>query len=153
MPEFELNTYFEQTRRDPAFARLAERVQAGLRQPVNVYDLAEPQKAWLGMALAAAAGRRPCFLVPDELRARSLASDLRALTDRPVLVFRPRELNLTDAEAVSHEGEMQRLAILAAWQAGEDVALIVTAAAAIQKIMPQHHFAQSLLQIAVGDKS
>jgi hypothetical protein len=49
----------------------------------------------------------------DELRARSAAADIQALTGKTVCIFRPREINLEDADAVSREQERQRLSILA----------------------------------------
>lgn len=93
---------------------------------------------------------RPCFLVADELRARTLAADLKALTGDAVLVFRPRELNLTDAEAVSHEMEHRRLAMLSQLLSGDFGALIVPAAAAIQKLMPQADFTRATLRLQTG---
>lgn len=151
------------TATDGAFRRLQDLYVSGPSGHVNVNGPSDTQKAWLAMALAATDRRRPCLLVPDELRARALATDLKALTDRPVLIFRPRELNLTDAEAASRELDMRRLSILArlvstpAEEAGDAAqsgfgAVIITAAAALQKLMPRSIFRQHLIRLAVGQQ-
>lgn len=152
MPESAMNIILKQTLRDPAFSHLAALQQRGLSDPVVVNGLTDTQKGWLALALLAGSKQRPCLLVPDELRARTLAAELKAWTNEPVLVFRPRELNLTDAEAVSRESEQKRLAILARLLTGGYSALIVTAAAAVQKIMPRQRFSQLLLRLKVGQR-
>jgi hypothetical protein len=129
-----LAALFSRSSQDPEYARLAALLSSGLDRPVNVFSLTDPQKAWLilGLAQNGSLGRtrgnifRPCILVPDELRARSLATDLKALSDKPVLVYRSREMNLTDSEAASREFEMQRLSILTRWLASDDVIMIVS---------------------------
>lgn len=142
----------ESCRRDPAFARLEALFKAGPRQPINLVGPNDTQKIVLTLALLTSSGAKPCFLVADELRARTVAADLRGLVDGPVLVFRPRELNLTDAEAVSHEAEQKRLAILAQLTAGDFAALVIPAAAAVQKLMPQIHFRETMIRLQPGDR-
>ncbi len=142
----------QKTTQDPAFRRLQQLYAAQPTRAVNIVGPSDTQKAWLALALTASDGRRPCLLVPDELRARSAAADLKALTNQPVLVFRARELNLTDAEAVSRESEMKRLAILERLQNGDFGAVVITAAAALQKLMPRAVFAQNSLDLQVGQR-
>ncbi len=152
MPESEMPSLFKQTLRDPAFKKLCDLKALGLSRPINVAGLSDPQKSWLALALAQKSNQPPCILVPDELRARALSAELKALSDQPVLVFRPRELNFTDAEAVSRDQEQQRMAILARLLTGDYAALIVPAAAAIQKIMPRGLFGRSLLRLSRGQR-
>jgi hypothetical protein len=66
-----LQEILNQARQDPAVCRLAERMAEGLGQPVNIFGPSDTQKIVLALALADSAGKRPCFLVPDELRARA----------------------------------------------------------------------------------
>jgi transcription-repair coupling factor (superfamily II helicase) len=118
---------------DPAFSRLVK----GLRGKNAAFTVAGPPdslKSWLAWQLGTETGRRPCLLVADELRARTVAADLAALVDDPVLIFRPRDLNLTDAEASSREMEMQRMAILGQLLDDRCGALVIPAAAALQKL-------------------
>ncbi len=149
MTEMSIQNLLLKTLQDPAMAGLAARAA---KRPVNVFGPSDPQKAWLIMALTGQTGKRPCILVPDELRARSLATDLRVLSEQPVLVFRPREMNLTDAEAVSRDSERKRMSILASLQTGNFGALIIPAAASLQKLMPREEFSSHLLRLKVGDR-
>ncbi len=142
--------WLEKSSCDPAFQKLELILRRNLRQPVNIIGPADTQKAWLVMSLAERTGRRPCILVPDELRARSLAADLRALTPQPVLIFRPRELNLTDAEAASRESEQQRTAVISRLLAKDYGALIITAAAAVQKLPPDAVYRSFLISLKTG---
>ena len=157
MPDVTIEYLLAQTMQDAAMQRILNLIEHKTAKAINVVGLADAQKAWLALALSQSAGRRPCFLVADELRARSLATDLKALCDLPVLVFRPRELNLADADAVSREAELRRLAILGRLAASPEQtdpvgAVIVTASAAIQKIMPRAKFKNNLMQIKVGQQ-
>ena len=158
MPEILIESLLEQAMRDAAMQRIHQHVTKNVNQPINVVGPSDTQKAWLSLALSQKTGRLPCFLVADELRARSLATDLKAINDQPVLIFRPRELNLADADAVSHEDELRRLAILTRLVASdiEGVekcgAIIIPAAAAIQKIMPRATFIGKNVLLKVGQK-
>ena len=101
MSEQILDLLFAQTLKDPALRRILKPEAEGNLGPVNFIGPSDTQKAWLALVLGRENKRVPCILVPDELRARSLAADLRALCDRQILIFRPRELNLVEAAAVS----------------------------------------------------
>jgi hypothetical protein len=92
---------------DPAWQHLIQCLNSKRAPAVNLAGPPDPMKSWLAWHVSRDLGRRPCILVPDELRARSVAADLAALTEEPVLIFRPRELSLTDVEASSHETEQQ----------------------------------------------
>ena len=152
MPENPYEPQLSSPTRDPAFQQLVNLLRRRPMRPVNINGPAENQKAWLALSLAQTAGRPPCLLVPDELRARSLAADLKALTDQPVLIFRPRELNLTDAEATSRENELTRTAILSRMLKGDYGALVITAAAAVQKLPPIAVFNRHLIHLHTGGR-
>ena len=137
---------------DANYQILANRVRVSRNRPINVIGPADTQKTYLMMALARDVQRLPCVLVSDELRARAVAADFKAMTSRPVLIFRPRELNLTDAEAVSHESEMQRAAILSQVLDQQFGALIITAAAAVQKLPPTDVFVRYQVRLRRGDQ-
>ncbi len=148
----ELNRLLQQAQNDPAFDRLSGLFARGLKQPVNVIGPQDTQKIVLALALTQPTGAKPCFLVSDELRARAVASDLRALLEGPVLVFRPRELNLTDAEATSHEEEHARQAILGQLQSGDFAALVVPAAALLQRLGSPDDLRAATLELNVGQR-
>lgn len=137
---------------------LADRLYSGLigalrknhEQVFNVAGLPDAMKTWLAWFTANALDRKPCLIVPDELRARTAAADLAALTDQPVLVFRARELNLEDADAVSHESEQQRIALLSRLLSGDFAALILPASAILQKLPSPDRLRQHMISCHLG---
>ena len=135
---------------DKAFSELDRLFHSSSVAPVNINGPADAQK--IAIMLALLDGETSCLLVPDELRARSAASELRAMTSVPVRIFRPREYNLADADATSRESEMKRLAVLSALQTGQSGFLIVTAAASIQKLMNPQDFLNWSFELEVGMK-
>ena len=148
----DLERLLQQAHNDPAFTRLSGLFARGLKQSVNLIGPQDTQKVVIALALTRQTGAKPCILVPDELRARSVASDLRALLEGPVLVFRPRELNLTDAEATSHEEEHSRQAILGQLQSGDFAALVVPAAALLQRLVSPGELRAATIDLKVGQR-
>ena len=120
---------------DPAFSRLTQGL-SGKKATFNVVGPPDSLKSWLAWQLGAKTGRRPCLLVADELRARTVAAELAALLEDPVFIFRPRELNLTDAEASSRELDMQRMAILGKLLDDQYGARVGPACAVLQNLPP-----------------
>lgn len=139
---------------DVSFQKISAYLSRVEKKPLTINGLAESQKTWLALSLhqQGSVSGKPCFIVSDELRARAMAADLQNLTDQSFYIFRPRELNLTDAEAVSREAERQRLAILAYLTDERTGGLIVPAAALIQRLMPVETFQQTLLTLSVGSQ-
>lgn len=135
---------------DSSFAELDQIFSSGGTAPVNVNGPADAQK--IAIMLSLLDGAPGCLLVPDELRARSAASELRAMTTAPVRIFRPREYNLADADAASRDSEMKRLAVLSALRTDQAGFLIITAAASVQKLMELRDFADWSFELKLGMK-
>lgn len=135
---------------DPVWQALIRCCGQKIPPAVNLTGPPDPLKSWLAWHIARTVGKRPCLIVPDELRARSAAADLAALTVDPVLVFRPRELNLTEVEAASHEMEQQRMAIINRLIDSDYGALVVPAAATLQKLPPLSFIAERIIHCQIG---
>ncbi len=151
MTEMNALLFSDQLTHDRDYVRLLDACQAPEARPISISGPTDSQKLWLMLALLEPSGRRPCLLVSDELRARSAAADIQALTGKTVCIFRPREINLEDADAVSREQERQRLSILASLNQPDIAALIVPASAAQQKLMPVSRFRSHCITVAVGE--
>lgn len=152
MLQEQLEMIHQQHQQDPAWLHLVQCLTRQKPTAVNLTGTPDSMKAWLAWHVSRDLGRRPCILVPDELRARSVSADLAALTEEPVLIFRPRELNLTDAEASSHEIEQQRMAIVSRLIAHDFGALIIPAAAALQKLPPLAIVQERIIDCRVGQR-
>ncbi len=140
----------DRVRRDPAYRQLLTAIDATPARPINVSGPCDPQKALLAAAVATETGRIPFILVPEELTARSVAASLAAFIEKPVRVYRQRELGLADAEASSHDTETVRVGILAELLAGSAGAVVATAAAALQKLPPVARFTAAVCVLQTG---
>jgi len=152
MNQDERTQLLQQAGQDPAFERLLRQATGRERRSVNVIGPGDAQKSYLLAALSAHSVRKPILVVPDELRARTCAADFKALSDEPVLIFRQRELNLTDAEAASRDLELQRLSVLTALLTGRFGLIIVTAGALLQRIPARARFSANMIRLAPGDR-
>lgn len=136
---------------DPVYAEIDHLFNSDRTGPLNLDGPSDAQKTAVMLSLLD--GKPACLLVSDELRARAAAAEIRAMSDQPVLIFRPREYNLTDADAASRDTEMKRLAILNSLLEVEDnsaAIVIVTATAAIQKTMSAKSFARWSYRLETG---
>ncbi|NLC85045.1 MAG: hypothetical protein GX749_08220, partial [Ruminococcaceae bacterium] len=68
MTEEERRQLLLSANQDPAFERLLRHVSGREKRAVNVIGPGDAQKSYLLAALSAQSGRRPVFVVPDELR-------------------------------------------------------------------------------------
>jgi transcription-repair coupling factor (superfamily II helicase) len=149
-PELLVNELRSAALADPDFARLDKLFQRGIKRPININGPTDSQKTVIMLSLLAADNTNAALITSDELRTRSAASELRSFLDKPVFVFRPRELNLTDAEAASRDAEMKRLAVLGAVLQGNAGALVMPAAAVMQKIMLPEQFRHNCIELSAG---
>ncbi len=152
MTEMVREKIFDFASRDPAYKTLLARLLREQSCRINVTGPTDSLKSYLWMALARDTGKKPCILVSDELRARSLAEEIREYVSGEVLLFRQRELNLVDAEASSREAEFERLSVLAAVSQKAFDVLIITAGGAASKLMPADRFASSTQTVRIGDR-
>jgi len=151
MTEITQEKLFDFAFRDPAYINLRTPLLQKKTCRINVTGPTDSLKSYLWMALARDTKRKPCILVSDELRARSLAEEIREYTSGEVLLFRQRELNLVDADASSREAEFERLSVLAAVSQNAFDVLIITAGGATSKLMPSAAFAASTKTVHPGD--
>jgi len=152
MTEYSRDKIFDFASSDPAYRMLRDPLLGDQKSIINVIGPTDSLKSYLWMALARDTGKRPCILVSDELRARSLAEEIHGYTTGEVLIFRQRELNLVDADASSREMELERLAALYKMSKKKFDVLIVTAAAATSKLMPAEQFLALTKTIHLGEQ-
>lgn len=135
---------------DETFAAILNKPE----QRFNLFGPQDSQKAYLAAALAMHSGKALALVAADELRARSLEAGLKAFVAHPetVAVLRPRELNLSTADAASHEAEQLRLGILQAWLRGELRVLVVVAPALLQRMLAPGSFIGGMLKLHKGER-
>ena len=126
---------------DPVFFRAAALLQ-NRRGPsrVNITGMPESMKAYLISSFCEKLKRPAVILVSDELVARRFRNDLSAFSEKEVLVLRQREQNLTEVDASSRETELGRIRTLRRLIDGDYSAVIVTAGAMSDRLMPAGDF-------------
>lgn len=147
-----IENIFSFASKDQKYQSLKSHVVSKKSQNINVTGPTDSLKSFLLMALSHDTKRKPCVLVSDELRARSLQEEIKSYTGGNVLIFRQRELNLIDADASSREAELERLAVLLKICEGDFSALIITAAGAASKLMPLDTFIKRTRKVSLGQQ-
>ena len=136
--------------KDPVFLEILDELAVPSHDHINVTGMTDSQKAYLVSALCKKTGQKPVILVPDELRARTMQMDLSAFCEDDVLILRQRELNFADVDASSREAELSRIGVLRRLLTGEFGAVIITAGALLNRLMPVSEFQSSLVTLRVG---
>ena len=136
----------------PEVAELARRVDGG-GCPAEISGLQPVQRAEIGAAVAAAAGRSAVFVCGDDREARTLAGDLRTLTGTEPAVLLGREWQFR-AEAVSSRGwEQTRLAALYALARGKARVTVATADGLMARTLPRALLTASARTLRVGGRA
>src|SRR5665647_294001 len=145
-----MNRILSMAQKDPVFQKILEDLAVPSLAHINITGMTDSQKAYLIGAICQKTGQKPVILVPDELRARTLQLDLSSFFEEDVLILRQRELNLADVDASSREAELSRIGVLRRLLTGEFGAVIITAGALMNRLMPVADFQDSLITLRVG---
>lgn len=138
--------------KDKEFLRISKEIKNGHKKHINITGPTDPQKALLVYSLCEMTGRIPVILAADELRARSLQSDLSAFCEKEILLFRSREMHLTSVDAASRDGEYERISVLQRLLRADFGAVIVTAAALLPPLLPESDFAALSMDLSIGER-
>ena len=136
----------------PEAAELIRRVEAG-GCPAAVSGLQPVQRACVGAAVAAAAGRPAVFLCGDEREVRQLAGDLETLTGGAVVTLAAREWQFRPGAVSSREWERRRLAALYAMARGEARVVVATAEALMARTLPPKLLAELSFTLEAGGRA
>ncbi|MBR2411517.1 MAG: transcription-repair coupling factor [Clostridia bacterium] len=117
--------------------------------PFGVLGLAPTPKALLIHTLCEEQKHGAVVLAPDDGTAEKLLSDLTALGSSAV-TYPARDLNFYSVETSSKEYEQKRMGALAKMLTGEADILILSAEAAMQKIMPKKELQERIFTLSEG---
>jgi transcription-repair coupling factor (superfamily II helicase) len=149
-PVESMSRILSMAQKDPVFQKILEELREPVRSHINVTGMTDSQKAYLISAVCRETGQKPVILVPDELRARMLQMDLSAFCEEDVLILRQRELNLADVDASSRDAELSRIGVLSRLLRGDFGAVIITAGALMNRLMPASDFSNTQVNLCVG---
>ena len=120
-----MEQFLRQLQTIPEAAELIRRVEEG-GCPAAVSGLQPVQRACVGAAVAAGAGRPMAFLCADEREARQLAGDLQSLTGETPVTLLAREWQFRPNAVSSRKWERSRLAALHQMAAGNAPVVVAT---------------------------
>ena len=133
----------------PEVAELVSRVENG-GCPAVLTGTQPVQRACVGAAVAAGAGRPMVFLCADEREARQLAGDLQSLTGETPVTLLAREWQFRPNAVSSREWERSRLAALHQMAAGNAPVVVATVDALLARTMPPHRLAELSMTLETG---
>ena len=136
----------------PEVAELVSRVENG-GCPAVLTGTQPVQRACVGTAVAAGAGRPMVFLCADEREARQLAGDLQSLTGETPVTLLAREWQFRPNAVSSREWERSRLAALHQMAAGNAPVVVATVDALLARTMPPHRLAELSMTLEVGGRA
>ena len=136
----------------PEVAELVSRVENG-GCPAVLTGTQPVQRACVGAAVAAGAGRPMVFLCADEREARQLAGDLQSLTGKTPVTLLAREWQFRPNAISSREWERSRLAALHQMAAGDAPVVVATVDALLARTMPPERLAALSVTLEVGGRA
>ncbi|MBN1891628.1 MAG: hypothetical protein JW780_02525, partial [Clostridiales bacterium] len=137
------------SRNDATFERVLGMLENG-RGPsrLNLTGMPETMKAYLIASLSSDLDRPAVVLVSDELVARRFQTEISAFTEKDVLILRQREQSLSEVDASSRETELGRIRALRRLIRGDCSAVIVTAGAMCNRLMPISDFRKAEIALS-----
>ena len=136
----------------PEVAELVSRVENG-GCPAVLTGTQPVQRACVGAAVAAGAGRPMVFLCADEREARQLAGDLQSLTGETPVTLLAREWQFRPNAVSSREWERSRLAALHQMAAGNAPIVVATVDALLARTMPPYRLAELSMTLETGGRA
>ncbi|MDD5932014.1 MAG: transcription-repair coupling factor [Oscillospiraceae bacterium] len=135
----------------PEVEELLRRVDGG-GCPAAVSGLQSVQRACVGAAVAAGAGRSAVFLCGDEREARQLSGDLTALLGEAPVLLLSREWQLRSMTVASREWEQSRLSALHRLAQEECRVVVATADALMARTMPPAVLKKLTVTLEIGGR-
>ena len=136
----------------PEAAELVSRVENG-GCPAVLTGTQPVQRACIGAAVAAGAGRPMVFLCADEREAHQLAGDLQSLTGQIPVTLLAREWQFRPNAISSREWERSRLAALHQMAAGDAPVVVATVDALLTRTMPPERLAALSVRLETGGRA
>lgn len=102
--------------------------------PISTYGIIDENLGHISYAIKEHTGKQILLITYDEARSRFLYEDIKNLGSQNPILFPKRELLLYDIDAFSSERQVQRLSVLSKLNNGEDLIVITSISALLDKI-------------------
>lgn len=120
--------------------------------PISTYGIIDENLGHFSYALKEHTGKQILLITYDEARSRFLYEDINNLGGQNPILFPKRELLLYDVDAVSSERQVQRLSVLSKLNNKEDLIVITSIQALLDKIPNKALFEDFTQEISRGGR-
>ena len=134
----------------PEYKRISYNMEKG-NFPFGVLGLPPTPKAMLIHTLCEESSYGAVVLTPDDATSEKLCTDLTALGSKAV-TYPARDFNFYSVETSSKEYEQKRIGALSKMISGECNVLLLSAEAALQKIMPKCELISKIFSLEEGQE-
>ena len=119
---------------------------------VSIFGLTDSQKAHIIYSLNIYSEKSSCIICSNNMQAKKMMQDLKFFSDKEIVFFPAREIVYYDVEAESKEIENARMYAIEKILSKENIILVTTIDAMLQKCVPINKYKNSSLNFNIGDK-
>jgi transcription-repair coupling factor (superfamily II helicase) len=134
---------------EPEISQLISRIDGG-GCPAVLSGFGGIHRAHAAAALRSTTGRPFVFICSDEMEAKRMVADLRALLQENVFTLTGREFTFYNAESVSRQLEQRRLRTLYAMISEKSPLLVVTVDGLMQRTLPPEKMREVAVTLKMG---
>lgn len=135
----------------PGYSSLIKNIEAN-HFPIGIAGVAGAQKAHSMFSLFKFSGKTGLVITHNELEAQKLSDDLRHFLPGKVINFPAKEMVFYDIDAMSKDIVSKRLNVLESLLNKEEIMVVTTADALMQKLPPADVFKQAMFLLQTGSE-
>lgn len=120
------------------------------RFPLGISGISGSQKAFMAYNLYSHTGKPFIFVASNEIEAKSITEDLSCFIQDKVLYFPPKDIILYNLDAMSRDVTEKRLSVLDRLIHKEDILVVTTFDALMQKLPCAEVFEKAIFSLPVG---
>jgi len=134
-----------------SYKRLTEDIENKV-SPIATYGIIDESMGHFLYALNNHTGKQILVITYNEMRSKKLYEDIKGLGNQEVVLFPKREILFYDIDAYSHERINERMEVITKLAQGEDIIIISSIDAILDKLMAKEIFDANTVKISTGDE-
>ncbi|NLK43863.1 MAG: transcription-repair coupling factor [Tissierellia bacterium] len=134
-----------------SYNRLTEDIENKI-SPIATYGIIDESMGHFLYALNNHTGKQILVITYNEMRSKKLYEDIKGLGNQDVVLFPKREILFYDIDAYSHERINERMEVITKLTHGEDIIVIASIEAILDKLMAKSIFDSYTVKINIGDE-
>lgn len=134
-----------------SYIRLNEDIKSKI-SPIATYGIIDESMGHFLYALNKHTGKQVLVVTHNEMKAKRIYEDIKGLGNQNVILFPKREILFYDIDAYSHDWINDRMEVITKLAQGEDLVVISSVDALLDKLMSKEIFEAYSKRINVGDE-